>query len=89
MINISRKINAFLKPENGNTVIFYFIIVDVLVRGTDRIFETRSVGDCHVIYSTFEPAHVKRVLITQANSEGSGEPAHPCSHASTFAVHTQ
>ena len=36
--------------------------------------------------SVIEPAHVKRVHITQANSEGSGEPAHPCSLARAFTI---
>ena len=36
----------------------------------------------------FEPAHEIMVLITQATSEGSGEPAHPHSLATAFAVRT-
>ena len=36
--------------------------------------------------STNESAHVKRVLITKAASEGSGEPAHKRSLARAFAV---
>ena len=34
----------------------------------------------------FEPAHEKRVLITQATSKDSGEPAHKCSLARAFVV---
>ena len=37
---------------------------------------------------TFEPSHVKRVLITYATSEGSGKPAHPRSLARAFAIHS-
>ena len=36
--------------------------------------------------SIYEPAHEIMVLITQATSEGSGEPAHPRSLARAFAV---
>ena len=36
----------------------------------------------------YEPAHEIMVPITQATSEGSGEPAHPCSLARTFTVHS-
>ena len=35
-----------------------------------------------------EPAHEIMVLITQATSEGSGEPTHPRSLARAFAVRT-
>ena len=38
--------------------------------------------------TAFEPAHGIMVLITQATSEGSGEPAHPRSLARAFAVRT-
>ena len=37
----------------------------------------------------FEPAQEIMVLIAQANSEGSGESAHPRSLARAFAVRTQ
>ena len=37
----------------------------------------------------YEPAHEIMVLITQATSEGSGEPAHLCSLARDFTVRTQ
>ena len=36
----------------------------------------------------FEPAHEIMVLITQATSEGSGEPAHPRSLTRAIAVRT-
>ena len=39
-------------------------------------------------YPLIEPAHEIMVLITQATSEGSGEPAHPRSLTRTFAVRT-
>ena len=35
------------------------------------------------------PAHGKMVLITWANSKGSGEPAHPRSLTRVFAVRSQ
>ena len=35
-----------------------------------------------------EPIHEIIVLITQATSEGSGDPAHPCSLAGAFIVRT-
>ena len=38
--------------------------------------------------NTIEPAHEIMVLIAQATSEGSGEPAHPRSLARAFAVRT-
>ena len=34
-----------------------------------------------------EPHHEKRVLITQANREGSGEPTHPCNPTRAYDVH--
>ena len=37
---------------------------------------------------TYEPAHEIMVLITQATSEGSGEPAHPRCLARAFAIRT-
>ena len=40
------------------------------------------------IPETNEPAHEILVLVTQTNSEGSGEPAHPHSLARVFAVRT-
>ena len=38
---------------------------------------------------SIEPAHEIMVLITQATSESSDKPAHPCSLARAFAVRTQ
>ena len=40
------------------------------------------------MWKKIEPAHEIMVLITQATSEGSGEPAHPRSCARAFTVHT-
>ena len=34
--------------------------------------------------SPYEPAHMKRALIKQANSEGSSESVHPRSHQNTI-----
>ena len=45
-----------------------------------------SLGYLSNCMPTFEPAHVKRVLITYATSEGSGERTHPRSLARAFAV---
>ena len=41
-----------------------------------------------LIRFSFEPAHEIMVLITEATSEGSGEPAHPRRLARAFAVRT-
>ena len=41
------------------------------------------------VKNAFEPAHVKKVLITQANGEGSGEPAQWRSLARTFTVRSR
>ena len=43
---------------------------------------------CISLQKIFEPAHEIMALITQAISEGSGEPAHPRSLATAFAVCT-
>ena len=46
----------------------------------------RGLHHCSFFILKFKPAHVKTVLITYTNSEGSGKPAHPRSLARDFAV---
>ena len=53
----------------------------------DREFGNTQ-GEVLVQILIFEPAHEIMVLITQATSEGPGEPAHPRSLARVFAVRT-
>ena len=47
-----------------------------------------NTGYTFFINTRFEPTHEIMVLITQATSEGSGEPAHPRRLARAFAVRT-
>ena len=45
-----------------------------------------SLQQVQVLNLAFEPARKIMVLITLATSEGSGEPAHPCTFARAFDV---
>ena len=69
---------------NFETVYVYVVIVLV-----SCLFVVHELSTDQLLKkTTFEPAHEIMVLITQATSEGSGEPAHLCSRPRAFAVRT-
>ena len=74
------------KDENKIRTIAFKTMTSLLyVVFHNYLSEVRAIIGISYIRKTYEPAHEIMVLITQATSEGSGEPAHQRSLARAFA----